>query len=309
MPEAPTLEPPAPAITAPPPLPWHQRPWGILALGVAIIAGSWLCAWIAGLLHWYTWSIGYYDHALSHEANRRVFEESPSATILSSLVMQGSAVMLALVFVQARNPERPTPADLWITPTTLRPALWPIVILGSLGVLYVSGYATQWLSYFGLLPETSPRYDAHYAAVARYEGPWAILAVLVMALTAGIGEEIVCRGYILKGLLRSWRPFPAILASSLLFAAAHFDPLYAISVLPIGMWFGYLAVRTRSITLAITTHILIDLYGIGLYTLPRSLQDHTAFAVFAWAVFVISCLCIIPAVLILERHQRATTVL
>jgi membrane protease YdiL (CAAX protease family) len=86
------------------------------------------------------------------------------------------------------------------------------------------------------------------------------------ALTAGVTEELIFRGYLLPRLEMVFKsPYPAIFFSSLLFGLAHFrygtfinvvDPFVIGLLLAIYYW------KYRNIKVAITFHFLWDLIGL-----------------------------------------------
>ncbi len=82
-------------------------------------------------------------------------------------------------------------------------------------------------------------------------------------IVVGIGtlipfcEEILFRGLMLRGLVQVLRPGPAILASALFFAVMH-DPSARVPVFVLGLLFGLLYVRTRSILAPFVAHALFN---------------------------------------------------
>lgn len=81
---------------------------------------------------------------------------------------------------------------------------------------------------------------------------------LLVGLGPGIGEELIFRGFILRGFLSRYGPAVAVLLSGLLFALFHFDPVHMLAVFPIGLWLGYVVVRTGSIYPAVAVHVGIN---------------------------------------------------
>jgi len=73
----------------------------------------------------------------------------------------------------------------------------------------------------------------------------AALIILLAVIFAPIAEELLFRGWIQTSLTAQFGPRPAIMASSILFAFAHYEKthLYALVVLPIGLALGVLRER------------------------------------------------------------------
>ena len=85
-----------------------------------------------------------------------------------------------------------------------------------------------------------------------------IVLVLFIALAPGFTEEFFFRGYMQRRLLARWSPAVAIPVVAILFAAFHGTPVWAITVLPLGFWFGILAWRTGSLWPGILCHGFIN---------------------------------------------------
>ncbi|MFK7819816.1 MAG: lysostaphin resistance A-like protein [Planctomycetaceae bacterium] len=82
--------------------------------------------------------------------------------------------------------------------------------------------------------------------------------VMFIALMPGFGEEMLFRGYLQRRLLKRWSPMPAILLTSLLFAAIHLMPHTVVFAFPVGLWLGYIAWKTDSIWPTILAHVTIN---------------------------------------------------
>jgi membrane protease YdiL (CAAX protease family) len=113
----------------------------------------------------------------------------------------------------------------------------------------------------------------------------AVLAVLLLlvSLLPGVVEELLFRGYLQRRLLSRWHPVFAIGVCSVLFAAAHMDPMYAVGVLPLGIWLGIVAWRADSIWPAIVGHVGNNGFAIVISQLvelpPRAAQGNPVAAV------------------------------
>jgi membrane protease YdiL (CAAX protease family) len=82
------------------------------------------------------------------------------------------------------------------------------------------------------------------------------LLLLGVAVIPAVAEEMLFRGLILAGLKNSSTAARAIVLSSLLFGVIHVFPPQVISVSVLGIFFGILLVRTRSIVVTIWSHFL-----------------------------------------------------
>ena len=85
------------------------------------------------------------------------------------------------------------------------------------------------------------------------EGPlWVTL--LSVSVFAPIFEEWLCRGLVLRGLLRKMKPVWAMIISSLFFAFIHLNPWQALPAFILGMLFAYVYYRTGSLKLTMLMH-------------------------------------------------------
>lgn len=91
------------------------------------------------------------------------------------------------------------------------------------------------------------------------------VGVLVLALVPAFTEEFAFRGYILSGLARSYRPWTAIILSSLLFAFLHvllslFQQFFGAALL--GVVLGAIAWRTGSLWPGVVFHFVNNALGV-----------------------------------------------
>jgi membrane protease YdiL (CAAX protease family) len=91
-----------------------------------------------------------------------------------------------------------------------------------------------------------------------------ITSILSALILAPIFEEIIFRGYILKGFLSTYSSKKAIIVSAIFFGLVHFYPYQIIGVIPLGLFFGWIYYKTGSIGITIILHSFTNL--IGLFT-------------------------------------------
>ena len=96
-------------------------------------------------------------------------------------------------------------------------------------------------------------------------------------LTVVIGpvyEEWLCRGIILKGLLRRYSPLKAIVWSAVIFAVMHLNPWQAVSAFFIALAIGWIYWHTRSLWCCIFMHAINNAMGfLMLFLLPDTPID------------------------------------
>jgi membrane protease YdiL (CAAX protease family) len=74
-------------------------------------------------------------------------------------------------------------------------------------------------------------------------------------------EELVFRGVILAGLLKKYSVKKSIIISSLLFGIIHLNGIQFINAFFLGIFIGYIYVKTKSIYLCMYFHILFNIIG------------------------------------------------
>lgn len=88
--------------------------------------------------------------------------------------------------------------------------------------------------------------------------------VVAVALGPAVGEELIFRGLIGNGLTARWGRAAGMLATSLLFAAAHGFPPHALATIPIGLYLHHVYLSTGSYWMAVIVHFLNNLLVIAL---------------------------------------------
>ena len=105
--------------------------------------------------------------------------------------------------------------------------------------------------------------DVHRSAQADGTLPWLWLALIVFG---PIGEELLFRGFLFRGLVHEPRDaLPGILAIALIWALLHvqYDWESTGIVFAIGVLFGYLRLLTGSTLLVIFLHMLLNVESLG----------------------------------------------
>ena len=119
--------------------------------------------------------------------------------------------------------------------------------------------------------------------------------LLCLAVAPAIGEEVVCRGLIGRGLIARWGLPLGILGSTLLFAAIHVHPVHAVAVIPLGLCMHVLYVATRSFWAPVCYHFLNNAWACVMMTEGGQADAAAAAAavgVASWMLAVGSVLCL-----------------
>ena len=106
------------------------------------------------------------------------------------------------------------------------------------------------------------------------------------AVVPALGEEFMCRGVIL-GVLRPFGARFSIVVSALIFGLMHGNIEQFILTFLMGLYFGFLTVKTESILPAIILHFLNN-FSVWLFVVFSSLQNPTVVLIYHVAVMLVA---------------------
>ena len=140
------------------------------------------------------------------------------------------------------------------------------------------------------------------------EGPvW--ISLLSVSIFAPFFEEWLCRGIVLRGLLKKMKPGWAIAVSALFFAVLHMNPWQAIPAFILGLLFGYVYYKTGSLKLTMLMHCVNNTLAVICSHIPSLAEAETFMDVMSpWAYACIYAACIFfltAAVITLRGIQPA----
>ena len=131
-------------------------------------------------------------------------------------------------------------------------------VLFGLTLMVVSAVVSILLSPFGLIPQ-----QEGLTEIIRLPGVLPTLLLWVGVL-APIIEEIFFRGFSYCAFKSRWGKSTATIASSLLFAVAHFDPMGIVQFTVLGVLLAYAYERTGSLPLVVLAHMVNNTVAIAL---------------------------------------------
>ena len=126
-------------------------------------------------------------------------------------------------------------------------ALAIAALVFSMVATFVYGYAVDFLGLDSLRPPEI-RTDAIFPGLG------ILFTLQALALVTPISEEVLFRGYVLRGLLARIGPGPAVVSTALVFSALHFDPGTIIPIFFTGLALGWLNVKTGSLWPCFAAH-------------------------------------------------------
>jgi membrane protease YdiL (CAAX protease family) len=135
-----------------------------------------------------------------------------------------------------------------------------------------------------------------------------LLFAITASLGPGLSEELAFRGFILRGLSSRFRPLWAVTLSAFLFALLHVFPLLILMAFPVGLYLGYVVVRTGSLYPAILAHVTFNLWSIVETSLWQAYSpelEPAAIMLSAYSPIIIATAVSLLAVGLYALHQQA----
>lgn len=172
--------------------------------------------------------------------------------------------------------------------------LVPVIIIGTLSLIV----PLTWLS--DLIPMPN-------AFKKMFEGMFTkdAVSIATVSIAAPIMEEVLCRGIILKGLLKNYSPFKAIFISAIFFSVIHLNPWQALPALIGGLYMGWVYYKTQSVIPGIIIHATINFTASMLLFLPGPEQDLSTFIGMNYYILALVASGIIFAAICIVIHKKA----
>jgi membrane protease YdiL (CAAX protease family) len=234
------IEDPAVPEPEPPPRIWSALVVGILALPVSWVTGGVVLGVVA---------LAFYGPSLMQSPDW-LTEFTQTRFGLLVVILPGQLVFLAASVGAAAFSSETFRQRLALERGCLPLWTWAVFVLAT----PVVGIASS-LLLSQLVDEPSEQLRLMSEMMrAHAQGGFVVVLLLLVGVLPGFVEELLFRGYMQSRLLRRWPPVVAIAASTLVFAAAHMDPLHVVGVLPLGIWLGLVAWRADSVWPAMLCH-------------------------------------------------------
>lgn len=174
---------------------------------------------------------------------KTVHRESELSNALCSIITYIGAFILTIFYGLQRQGRRPNeavganPAEFWQRLNVI------VVILGIIALGIIIEQSSAWIpvsdSYVQMMKE------------AMSKNPISMVSVVI---AAPILEEVLCRGVVLNGLLKNYKPFHAIFLSALFFGFMHLNPWQGIPTFLAGLFLGWLYYHYNSVVPGIIAH-------------------------------------------------------
>ena len=203
-----------------------------------------------------------------------------------------------------------TSARLGLRPIPLRHLVWLVLLLPPLSL--TGGQLYLWAMHgWQMMVEIVPRLEVfdqlnsnesitRMAAQASFP-----MLVFLVALLPAVGEELIFRGVIGRGLVARWGLVGGALLTSLLFVAVHIHPAHALALLPLAVCLHVVYLATRSFWAPVTLHFLNNAWFIVVLKTPglESQVGTESSAPISWTLFLTSALCALLVAMVIWRSR------
>lgn len=174
----------------------------------------------------------------------RVYAYSTQISLVSNLIVL--AVLVIFFLIRHKSPLTETglvkaPPQLTAAGGALAPLLYVLVIL-----------------ILSVLPES---WMEGYTEASSHLSDVSALAFFSTALVAPLTEEVIFRGLIQSRLSRVMSGRLAVVLSALLFGLCHGQPVWMGYAFLLGLVFGFIALRARSILPTVAAHVVFNAIG------------------------------------------------
>jgi len=119
------------------------------------------------------------------------------------------------------------------------------------------------------IPGTKPGVQEVAEMLTRAHLPLLVLMVMAAVVVAPVFEEMIFRAFLQKGLERSFGRWPAIVVTSVLFAAVHGSVPVGLQVLPLAFVMSIFYDRRRDLAASMVFHGLFNATSVALALLAR----------------------------------------
>lgn len=276
-------------IDAPPPRPPRPRVWTVF---VALLAVFVLINALGAVL----FVVFAIVHTISGGGRQPDLDElSADPLVLFGMLVLSVVATITVTLASASFSPVPMVQRLRLGPSNLGLPDYAALLLGTVALAVLNGAMIQLIAWGEDAGTLGTLNEALIGLPA-----WAmVVAVLLLSVGPGVGEEMFFRGYVQSRLNARWGMLMGIGVSTLLFALFHIHPLHVVAVVALGAYFGYVAARAGSIRPAIACHMFNNLFaGVGMIAandpdIYFSQQSHEEIgAGFVAALVVVLLLCL-----------------
>lgn len=133
---------------------------------------------------------------------------------------------------------------------------------------------------------------------------------LSVCIAAPVLEEIVCRGYIMRGMLQYMKPWQAIVISAFLFAAIHGNLAQGLTAFILGILLGWVYYRIGSLLMSIMIHFIVNTTSTVIALIPSVSEDASIQSLMfgaqpAWCYYLfMTFVAVLAVAIIMTLHRK-----
>lgn len=194
------------------------------------------------------------------------------ADIINGLLMTEFIFLASPAILYAMAHHYHLPRTFHLVPIHLKTVLLTIIsTLAAFVLIGVSSYVQE-----AVFPLSQEYQEFLQLLIKQFRAMPLIMSIGVFAVVPGICEEILFRGFLLRGLRNSCADWAAVLLVGITFGAFHLDPYKLLATTLLGIFFGYLVVKTGSIFTGMIAHITNNSIVILLSSLANIADEQAA---------------------------------
>jgi membrane protease YdiL (CAAX protease family) len=217
-----------------------------------------LAPWVDCMLYMLVGWLAIFTSSILVFAALRSFRFSGNLEPYLNLLPNLAGISLVLAIGLSRSRETPRRVLALRAP---RLATLPAVALSTVGLALLASELDTYME--EILPP--PEWIVEmYRRVLEYHTFWEFVGVaMFLVIMAPLTEELMFRGLFLHRLWEGYGPQRAVVGSSICFGVFHLLPWQAVGAGLVGIYLGWLLVRTRSIFVPMFSHALFNLIPVA----------------------------------------------
>lgn len=178
----------------------------------------------------------------------------------------------------------------------------PFVILPAAFMMLLIAVLADYLVYFTerIMP-VAVTIEEKYRTLMHYTGAGSFVYKLAfLSFLPAFCEEVLFRGFCQTGLMRYYGNTLGVVITAAMFSVAHLNPYYSHIYFVLGLWLGYLFLKTGSLWVPITCHAVNNAWTYFSHAFGFTLPERD---VFGWDDMAIISAVVVCLIIIFVRWQ------
>lgn len=147
------------------------------------------------------------------------------------------------------------------------------VVLSIFGMIALLQVAEGYLYFQGFIPvpkEIAPFIESvkkmieetYRILIEARSYPELLFVILVVSVTPSVCEEVLFRGLVQKNFSLALNPRRGFIVTGVIFGLYHFNPFHAVPLIALGIYFGFLQHRSRTLIIPILAHFVNNSFSV-----------------------------------------------